>query len=222
LPPNGIIVGEVATENDFNRWVEKLDSTTLIAGAAGLFNSLLNYLKPVSSGVDHPDTKFTAPRLFVFGSTFNKDNYKVTDGRLNNIPVLYLPSEIIFTDNIPAAIAEKYVQQVVAALKEDGSCIMAVHPDATTQKAVEPCALTNKTGFLVNRVHQQITLRELLIEGGATATAILQHMHISKLTPIKQMAPGVICTSVPDNSQLNVTLKPGSYQWPAEVWQPIN
>lgn len=222
LPSTGIIVGEVAVEADFNRWVEKLDNKTLIAGAAGLFNSLLNYLKPTVSADDHPEKAFNTPRLFVFGSTFNKDGHNIKNGLLNNIPVLYIPAEIIFGEKIPAAIAENYVQQIITVLKEKGNCIMAIHPNATSQKSIEPCTLTNKMGFLVNRVHQQITLHELLIEGGATATAILQHMRISKLTPVKQMAPGVICTSVPGNSQLYVTLKPGSYQWPAIVWQPAN
>ncbi|GAB3917586.1 four-carbon acid sugar kinase family protein [Mucilaginibacter boryungensis] len=221
LPSTGIIVGEVAVEADFNRWVEKLDNKTLIAGAAGLFNSLLNYLKPTVSADDHPEKTFNTPRLFVFGSTFNKDGHNIKNGLLNNIPVLYIPAEIIFGEKIPAAIAENYVQQIITVLKEKGNCIMAIHPNATSQKSIEPCTLTNKMGFLVNRVHQQITLHELLIEGGATATAVLQHMHISKLTPVKQMAPGVICTSVPGN-QLYVTLKPGSYQWPAIVWQPAN
>jgi uncharacterized protein YgbK (DUF1537 family) len=222
MPADGIIIGEVAEEADFNRWVERLDKQTLVAGAAGLFNSLLNYLKPAPSGISHPDKEFITPRLFVFGSTFNKDSHNLTNGQLNNIPVLYIPPEIIFTDKIPAAIAEKYVQEVVAILKAQGNCIMAIHPNATSKKSVEPCTLTNKMGFLVNRINQQITLHQLLIEGGATATAILQHMHIGKLIPVKQIAPGVICTSVPGNNQLYVTLKPGSYQWPADIWQPTN
>lgn len=222
LPQSGIVVGEVAEETDFDRWVEKLDNQTLLAGAAGLFNSLLNYLKPTAPSLGHPDKEFTAPRLFVLGSTFNKDNYTITNGRLNNIPVLYLPTEVIFSDNMPVAIAEKYVQQVVSVLKDQGGCIIAIHPDATSQKSVDPAVLTHKMGFLVNRIHQQITLHQLLIEGGATATAILQHMRITKLTPVKQLAPGVICTAVPGNNQLYVTLKPGSYQWPAGVWQPTN
>jgi uncharacterized protein YgbK (DUF1537 family) len=222
MPQNGIILGEVSKETDFIRWIEKAGNQTLIAGAAGLFNSLLNYLRPVPSGVSAPVKAFKTPRLFVFGSTFNKDSNHIKNGLLNNIPVLYLPDEILFNDDIPDAIADAYIAQVTAILTTTGSCIMAIHPNATTHKSIEPCALTNKMGLMVNRINTQTPLQDLLIEGGATATAILQHLHITKLNPVMQIAPGVICTSVPGNAQLNVTLKPGSYQWPAVVWQPTN
>ena len=66
----------------------------------------------------------------------------------------------------------------------------------------------------------EIALKELLIEGGATAWAILEHLQISKLQPLQQMSPGVIRMGIAGDNQLCVTLKPGSYEWPTQVWVP--
>lgn len=222
MPESGIILGEVATETDFSRWVEKLDNATLLAGAAGLFNSLLNYLKPKASGITQANKQFKSPRLFVFGSAFNKSNHQIKNGSLYNVPVLYVPAVVVFDDSIFTNEFEDYCRNVAVILKATGSCIMAIHPEAAQNKNIDPIALTKKMGAMVSCINQHIAISELLIEGGATATAVLQQLHISKLSPVKQISPGVICTSVPGNSQLSVTLKPGSYDWPLAVWAPTN
>ncbi|MES2275536.1 MAG: four-carbon acid sugar kinase family protein [Bacteroidota bacterium] len=218
IPAQGITLGEVAIEADYDRWVEKIEDNTLVAGSSGLFSSLVNYLRPVPSGANPKNESFKTPRLFVFGSTFNKDSHQIADGLLHQIPVMYLSADVIFEGDGASVLADDYIKAVADTLQQNGSCIMAVHPDATTKQSIAPCALTNKMGLLVNRIHQKTPLQQLLIEGGATATAILQQLHIFKLYPIKQIAPGVISTSIPGNNQLTITLKPGSYQWPAEVW----
>ena len=63
-----------------------------------------------------------------------------------------------------------------------------------------------------------VTPGELLVEGGATAAAILQRLHLQAFTPVEELAPGVIRMQVAGNRQLCLTLKPGSYDWPAALW----
>lgn len=222
IPGQGISIGEIAIDADFDQWVQKAGAETLLAGSAGLFESLLRYLKPATVQSPVVNCNLKSPRLFVLGSTFNKDNYQVTDGLLNDTPIFYLPDEIIFGDEIPEVESKEYLEQVVSALSQSGSCVMAIHPEATTNKTIDPVALTHKMGLMVKRISENIKLHQILIEGGATATATLQHLGITKLIPLQQLAPGVICTSIPGNNQLNVTLKPGSYPWPPGIWQPTN
>lgn len=222
IPATGISIGEIAIDDDFDQWVQKADDKTLLAGSAGLFNSLLKHLQSQVATTPQVNCKLKSPRLFVLGSTFNKDFYQVINGLLNDTPVVYLPDEIIFGDVVPEAIAESYVAQVASVLNKTGSCVMAIHPEATTNKTVDPVALTHKMGLMVKRISQNFTLHQILIEGGATATAVLQHLGITKLIPLQQLSPGVICTSIPGNNQLTVILKPGSYPWPHGIWQPTN
>ena len=222
LSDKGIIICEAAEEHDLKHWVKQADDNTVIAGASGLFNQLLNYLgheQLVSIKVPSP---FLAPRLFVFGSTFYQGKINVNDGFMNNIPVIYIPSWIIRDRDPKQHLYESYANEVLQNLKEHQGAIIAVHPDTTREIHIEPANLARKMAVIVSYIIRQIYLKELLIEGGATAWAILEHLKISKLYPVQQMSPGVIRMGIADNNQLYVTLKPGSYEWPARVWEPTN
>jgi uncharacterized protein YgbK (DUF1537 family) len=222
LPDEGITVCEAAGEQDLKHWIEQTDNNTIIAGAAGLFKHLLGHLGHAqSSPVNNPDLLF-AQRLFVFGSTFYQGKNDVNNGFMNKIPVIYIPSWIIADHDHKQHLYESYANEVVQNLKEHESAIIAIHPDTTKELDVEPVSLAHKMGMLVKCISQHIHLRELLIEGGATAWAILEHLQISKLHPLQQISPGVIRMGIAGNNQLYVTLKPGSYEWPAPVWEPTN
>jgi len=162
IPEKGIAIGEVAEEADFDHWVKKWDSDTLLAGAAGLFHSLLKYLKPISTGDSVSDKAFNTPRLFVFGSTFKKNGHRIVNGSLHNVPILYIPAEIL-CDRASAQQILAYCQQVANTLKQRGAGIMAIHPNDAQNPAINPYALTKNMGLMVNRIRQQTPISELLI-----------------------------------------------------------
>ncbi|MDE6556622.1 MAG: hypothetical protein K2K55_06620, partial [Duncaniella sp.] len=55
------------------------------------------------------------------------------------------------------------------------------------------------------------TPRHLVIEGGATAFAILSRLGCTSFTITAEIAPGVISMQSADG--MTVTMKPGSYPW---------
>ena len=61
-------------------------------------------------------------------------------------------------------------------------------------------------------------LDDLMIEGGATAQAVLSALDVASLYPVQALAPGVTRMLVDGHPQLHVTMKPGSYRWPEAVW----
>lgn len=220
IPDAGIIVGEAAGVRDLEYWVEQADNNTIIAGASGLFNTLLKYLIPEKDTAATPTfAQESTSRLFVFGSTFHQGNYPIEDTLINNVPVIYLPAKLIGNDNLQQDLYESFTNSVVQSLKKHHNTIIAIHPDITKGIYIDPVQLTRKMGAIVNHINQQVPLHELLIEGGATAWAILTQLNISKLYPIRQLSPGVIRMGIAGNNQLCVTLKPGSYEWPAPVWE---
>jgi uncharacterized protein YgbK (DUF1537 family) len=64
---------------------------------------------------------------------------------------------------------------------------------------------------------QAATPAELIIEGGSTAYSILQQMGWSRFIPEQELAQGVVRMSVPEAPGLHITVKPGSYAWPASI-----
>ncbi|MDR6944412.1 four-carbon acid sugar kinase family protein [Mucilaginibacter pocheonensis] len=216
LPETGIVIGEAPDPHDLVYWAELADNKTLIAGASGLFNSLLAlfYEKHVVSA-KAPGALL--PRLFVFGSTFNQGKYPVIDGLIHNIPVVHIPARVIVND-VKAHLYENYLDLIIQYLTDHRNAIIAISSDTLREQPIDPVQLAGKMGNIIKYINQQVHLNELLIEGGATAWAILAQLNITKLHPLQQISAGVIRTNVAGDNQLYVTLKPGSYKWPASVW----
>jgi uncharacterized protein YgbK (DUF1537 family) len=57
-----------------------------------------------------------------------------------------------------------------------------------------------------------------LVEGGSTAAAIINRLNFDRFFPIGELGPGVIKMKVDAVDDLFLTLKPGSYDWPAYIW----
>jgi len=57
-------------------------------------------------------------------------------------------------------------------------------------------------------------VKEIFIEGGSTAAAVLEELGITKLTPVNELIRGVVRMKAGD---LFITVKPGSYQLPSEI-----
>lgn len=214
LPQKGIFVGDVTGQDDLAHWVNELDEHTLVAGAAELFDQLL---QKTTGRQAQPNAAATLqwPRLYVFGSTFHQDRLAIDNGRYNNIPLTYLPAEVLTqADNYRP---DDYVSYVSALLKNEGSAIIGISTQGIEEK-IDPVQLAHNMGNIVKAVTEQAHPAELVIEGGATAAAILMQMGISRLYPEQQLAPGVMRMRVPGNNQLYITVKPGAYAWPAPVW----
>ncbi|MBS1601830.1 MAG: hypothetical protein JST42_04125, partial [Bacteroidetes bacterium] len=71
----------------------------------------------------------------------------------------------------------------------------------------------------VEMILSRVTVGELVIEGGATAYAILERLGIERLVPERELAPGVVRMRAAGGAGARgsgycVTVKPGSYPWP--------
>jgi uncharacterized protein YgbK (DUF1537 family) len=217
LPETGIMIGEAFDESDLNYWVEQADSDTLLAGASGLFNKLLQHLLPPQP-TEYLYPALPGRRLFVFGSTFHQGKLDVNNGLLNNIAIHYVPAAILCSEDNDKQLIYLFASHVAASIIHQNNAIIAINPDTIIGIKINPVLLSNTIAAIVKQVIEYTTLNELLIEGGATAWSILSQLNFKKLCPVNQLAPGVIRLSITGNSQLYVTLKPGSYDWPDPVW----
>jgi uncharacterized protein YgbK (DUF1537 family) len=57
-------------------------------------------------------------------------------------------------------------------------------------------------------------IKEVFIEGGSTAAAMLKELGIKKLAPVNELQRGVVRMKA---NNLFITVKPGSYELPAEI-----
>ncbi|AEV99897.1 hypothetical protein A4D02_25565 [Niastella koreensis] len=218
LPDSGIIVGEAAQTADLQAWATRMDNTTLIAGAAGFFTAMLDKLlagkRPAESDMATGRLPFS---LFVCGTTFSQSRNTIKQIKTAGGPVCYMPDEIIRSVHSGTYSYVKWANEVVALVKKHGKAIVAIHEDSTRETGVGAGQLKEKMAGLVNEVLQRSMVQELIVEGGATAWALINQSKLTRFYPVEEMAPGVVRMQTNDPN-LFITVKPGSYQWPDGLW----
>jgi D-threonate/D-erythronate kinase len=219
LPATGIIVGEATQTADLQAWAERVDNKTLIAGAAGFFTAMLDKLlagRKIEAGNEGPIERLPFS-LFVCGTTFANSRNAIKNIKAAGGPVSYMPEETIKSVHTGTYSYVKWANEVVALVKKHEKAIVAIHEDSTRNIAFGPGLLKEKMAGLVHEVLQRSMVQELIVEGGATAWALITQSGLTRFFPVEEMSPGVVRMRTNDPG-LFITVKPGSYQWPEGLW----
>jgi uncharacterized protein YgbK (DUF1537 family) len=219
LPKTGLIIGDVSGFNDLKKWAIHMDEHTLLAGASGYFNALLDRLQLSHSKKQKPRVPFGDKALFVLGSTFPRDNYFpgniIADGHY----ISNMPKEIYFNKNFEPSCLDYWADDIVKGIREYRKVIASIIHSPSNEPDIA-LRLMENIGGLIKRVVKRIDLQELLIEGGSTTSVVLKYLNIKKLFPIQELDTGVIRMKIEGFPNLCLTTKPGSYFWPDNVGIP--
>ena len=220
LPDRGIFVGEVGREADVAAWARKLDDTTLPAGAAEFFGSFLTAMGfgLVERAPAEVGSMEYANALFVCGSTSAYSRSFRQQCEAHGIPVLRMPSGLFgITPQSPDLIRE-WADATVKALKAHPRVMVAVDQPLRRDPDL-PQILSGHLGELVAQVMDRQRVHHLFAEGGATAVALVRQFGWKRLQVRRELAPGVVCMQIEGQMRPLLTMKPGSYAWPDEVWK---
>jgi D-threonate/D-erythronate kinase len=192
LPEQGIVAGEADNPEDYNEWVEKLDGSWVLVGAGDFYNALLQKKYTVK---DKEVCHLQSPLLYICGTAFEerKQFIKSLDC------VAYLPE----------AITEEWLQQTGAVIHQKNKLVVAI--DESNESA---SVLRKKMAIAVKEIVAREHVKEIFIEGGSTAAAVLEELNIIKLIPLNELSRGVVRMGSGD---LFITVKPGSYELPEEI-----
>jgi uncharacterized protein YgbK (DUF1537 family) len=219
LPSSGIIVGECLNHDDLQAWLTKTDNETLLCGGAGIFATLLESLNLKERRMSFMNqTKPNTLKLFVCGSTANSSRQLIGNVKDTGGPVSYMPVEIIALAKHGKALFENWADEIVSLLKIHGKAIIAIDESTTHNLEITAAELRGRMAMAVEGVFKTIAIGELLIEGGSTAAAIINRLNFNRFSPVAELGPGVIKMKVDHVADLFLTLKPGSYKWPADTW----
>ncbi|WP_461451535.1 four-carbon acid sugar kinase family protein [Mucilaginibacter sp.] len=219
LPDTGIIVGNCETKEDLAHWVNQLDTETLLAGGAGIFKAFLKSLNISGQISSYQNNEQIEPlKLFVCGTTHDDSRQLVKKVAYNEGPISYMPKVIIATAKNEESLFDNWANEIVSLLKIHKKAIVAIDENTTRKVAITAADLRDKKARVIEKVFQKIAINELLVEGGSTAAAIINRLNFNKFSPVAELGPGVIKMKVEGIDDLFLTLKPGSYQWPANTW----
>ncbi len=219
LPKTGLIIGDVSDFDDLKKWAIHMDEHTLLAGASGFFNAILDRMRLSHSKKQKPRVPFGDKALFVLGSTFPRDNHFPGNIKADGHYISNMPKEIYFNKNFDPACLDYWADDIVKGIKENRKVIASIIHSPSNEPDIA-FRLMENIGELIKRVVGRIDLNELLIEGGSTTSVVLKYLNIKKLFPIQELDTGVIRMKIEGFPNLCLTTKPGSYYWPDNVGIP--
>jgi D-threonate/D-erythronate kinase len=180
---------------------------TLSAGGADFFEAILRQrgLNPKPA----TPVSFNPPTLFICGTT--APTAREMAERAGRIRIGVCP--------MPADDAIASWSSAISAVIHKCGCAVA-HID----RALDPSPLTAQClqehmGNLVANVLDRHSIGTLFIDGGATASTVCKRMNWNVFEVVGELSPGVVTLRIVDRAAPLLTIKPGSYRWPEEIFE---
>lgn len=222
LPATGGAVADAESTADLESWVGLGDANTLPAGAVEFFRAWLSRQPRPGLRAEVRELPVQLPRqhvLLVCGSLAAWQQGRPVDCQRYGIPVVELTfdSALSATEGVDVEAARHaYAERGWLAV----TCATALPPPAVaaedhTRTPFDP--LAQLAAFTV-RWLQRETVECLLVEGGATAAALVQQLGLLRWRAGPPLAPGITPLWPVDGPPWMLVSKPGSYAWPAGVW----
>lgn len=212
LPATGVIVGEHRSAADTASWVRAVNRHTLPAGGADFFRAWLQARSTDLLGAPKPPGEAGPTRV-----------RRNTDQEIRAEQALLLhgttasaaAAGTLFFNGLRAPPAVR----VISAIRQRGAVSVAATP-FTLKDPLAPAQIAAGFARLALELRDREAFRHLLIAGGATAATVLRALGWTRLAVVRVWSPGVVSLQ-PAGSDFTVTLKPGSYPWPAGIRRAV-
>jgi len=197
LPERGIVIGEVSKFEDYIYWTDKANEEAVLIGAGDFFTALLNkYYQPQQQ----KQFEMQLPHLYICGTAFKERKEFIK--KLNCVS--WLP-EVVDAD---------WLKKTGDIIRENQKAVIAI--DGLAGSAL---LLRTKMAIAVKEIVTREKIKEIFIEGGSTAAAVLEELNIKTLEPADELSRGVVRMKAGD---LLITVKPGSYELPDQIKRLYN
>ena len=205
--PAGISVGDSTSAEDIAAYVRRFgDGTVLFAGAADTFCALLEAAGYSQRKAEPFAGMGNARTLLVFGSTVRHDIMQQPFFVRNRVGVSNMPDEV-FAGADPQLWCGRMIAECAAA----DSVVLRI-PQRAEVDAARARWLRSAMAVATACAVGEYAPQELVIEGGATAFAVLSELGWHEFSVESEVAPGVVRLRHTESGTI-VTFKPGSYPW---------
>jgi uncharacterized protein YgbK (DUF1537 family) len=218
LAPGAIVIGEAGTPADVRSWAAYCDATVLPAGGSEFFNALLARRHAAAQPAPPAAAAVPGREFFISGTSTQEARQFVRAEKRRMIPVFTLPHELAWGAEFTLEAAAAVAQRVLDGFQDHARVILAVGLPNVRNVAIAR-QLSKSVVRVAAEVMRQIPVSRVYAEGGATAAELVRTMGWSRLAVLRELAPGVATLAVDGGDSLVLTIKPGTYAWPAE-WTP--
>lgn len=209
LPAEGVVIAEAETAADIKAWAEKAGESSVLAGAGDFFTAILHkkfILQPQAQPV------LELPHLYVCGTAFGQSHEFINRVAAQQHCVAWLTDATMQSGETD----EIWLKGVTGMLRENNKAIIAIDAEQRNRLNVSALSLRATMARVIKEIIRAADVRELFIEGGSTAAAILEELGIHAFSPVNELARGVVRMKTGDKN-IYITVKPGSYQLPQQI-----
>lgn len=217
-PAPGIEIPDTVSAADLDRHAATVDDHTLPAGGVDFFQAILRAKFPALK--KRPETSVAAPpnglSLFVCGSLAAWLAGRGDQGAARGIPVFAM-SRALFESKAGNDALADWAHDATKALREKGAALIAIGEEQLGAGLTSD-VLSDRLAEAVRRVLESSPAARVLLEGGATASAVLHQLGLHRFSAQPSPGPGVGALLAVGQPGPLFLIKPGSYPWPEAVW----
>jgi uncharacterized protein YgbK (DUF1537 family) len=128
-----------------------------------------------------------------------------------------MPTALFHDRGEPADRVQGWAEDAVAALGRSPAVVVTIGQPLSNDPG-DARRLEGLLADVVERVVRRQAVNGIFVEGGATAAAVIRRLGWTRLTVLREIAPGVVSLRSDAPQAPPLTMKPGSYAWPEAVW----
>jgi D-threonate/D-erythronate kinase len=202
----GLMIGEAGSVEDIFKWAKKVDESFVIAGAGDFYAALLEQR---FNKKEQGSFQVQFPFLYVCGTAYKRSVDFVKSISDSSGMVAYITEKMLSSLKPD----EDWLKKINGIINENRNAILAFDAEQIPG-GVPAVSLRKRMAGILKWVVQQNHIAELLIEGGSTATAILEELSITELIPVNELSRGAVRMK---SASFYITVKPGSYELPPAI-----
>ena len=216
LTDDTIVVAEAATSEEVQDWATQRGAGLLPAGGSEFFSALLDTEHVAAPAREIPLPESAPGReLFVCGTFTESARKFINAARQHKTPVFSLPQEMMWGSELSAPAAETITRRVVAAFDLHSRVILNVGLPLVRNVAIAR-RLSHFLVGIAGSVLQRVRIANVFAEGGATSAELVRYMGWARMAVQQELAPGVAVLAIDGSESTLLTIKPGTYAWPAK------
>jgi hypothetical protein len=212
LPDAPIMIGETGQISDLAHWAGLLNNEIIPAGGSDFFEILLQNKTGKQEREPGSGPKISRAdsgvKLFVLSSAF--------DLGIPDVIPCPIPCKLESAANLTRECREKWLKQLESVIQERKSVVMTIGQLKSEDRNV-PHKLREMMADIVNTILEKWEIAELLVSGGSTASSIVSRLSWFAMEPVCEYDTGVVSLREAGKKGTVLTVKPGSYSWPAEI-----
>ncbi len=209
-----IVIPDCSSVDELAKIATLINHCTIVCGSAAFFEQILIQKSRLKEQISFKIE--LSEYLLVMGSVHPSSlNFRKSLSD-SGCKMISFPDNLL-TEKIETSELTAWVEKMCDQINRHNKVAIVI-ADKKVNFKESSIVLKQRLGLVVAGILRGSNVKELFVEGGASAYEILNKAQLKRFIPENELAPGVVRMRSAQNKMLNITFKPGSYMWPEKLF----